>query len=78
MKPVDFATIEIFKTNVNDPESALAIIKRLESTFPFYLFNFDLEDCDRILRVESKTGQVNTNDLIALVKEEKVNIEILE
>jgi len=78
MKTVDLTTIEIFKTNVNDPESASAIIKRLEATFPSYLFNFDLQDCDRILRVESITGQVNTKDLIAMVKEEKVNIEILE
>lgn len=70
--------VEIFKTNVNDPESASQIIKRLEITFPSYQCNFDLEDCDKILRVETGTEQVNTKELIALMKENSVNIEILE
>ncbi|GAB1444804.1 MAG: hypothetical protein KF860_03315 [Cyclobacteriaceae bacterium] len=78
MKPVDITAIEIFKTNVNDPESASAIIKLLKITFPSYQFNFDLEDCDKILRVESETGKVNAKEVIALVKEKNVDIEIVE
>lgn len=78
MKPVDIATIEIFKTNVNAPEAASAIIKRLKITFPFYQFNFDLEDSDKILRVESETDSVNVEKIIFLVKEENIEIEILE
>lgn len=44
--------VEVFKTNVqqeSDKSRVLAIIQKL---FPNYKINFDLEDCDRILRVE--------------------------
>ncbi|MEP2669758.1 MAG: hypothetical protein ABJH04_12220 [Cyclobacteriaceae bacterium] len=70
--------VEVFKTNVDNDDIALQIITALQRIFPTYRINFDLDDCDKILRVESATGQVNTEELISLVKEEKVNIEILE
>lgn len=53
------ATIEIFKTNVNDPRSAAKIIRSLKSGFPSYRFNFDLEDCDKILRTEGESIEVD-------------------
>jgi len=44
--------VEIFKTNVTDPKLANEILKGLASQFPELQFNFDLEDCDQILRIE--------------------------
>lgn len=55
----DMATIEIFKTNVNDPRSAAQIIRSLKSGFPSYQFNFDLEDCDKILRTEGESIELD-------------------
>lgn len=44
--------VEVFKTNVqreSDKDYVIAVIK---TQFPDYKINFDLEDCDKILRVE--------------------------
>ena len=45
--------VEVFKTNVADNELSEKLIRKLLVHFPDSLINFDLEDCDRILRVES-------------------------
>lgn len=44
--------IEIFKTNVEIEEQCHAIISALINTFSSVKVNFDLEDRDKILRVE--------------------------
>lgn len=44
--------IEIFKTNVEFEEQCNTIISTLINTFSSLKVNFDLEDCDKILRVE--------------------------
>jgi hypothetical protein len=45
--------IEVFKTNVTQTEESYAIIGKLLEKFPECNINFDLDDCDKILRVES-------------------------
>jgi hypothetical protein len=47
--------VEIFKTNVEDAELAKHLTAQLLSLFPGYRINFDLHDCDNILRVEGKS-----------------------
>jgi hypothetical protein len=44
--------IEVFKTNVEHRITADQIQSALQVQFPSSRINFDLEDCDRILRVE--------------------------
>lgn len=46
--------VEVFKTNVLSNSEALRILDRLEMEFPGLKMNFDLEDCDKILRVEGR------------------------
>lgn len=46
-------TVEVFKTNVTDAEVANKIISDLSFHLPESRINFDLTDCDHILRVES-------------------------
>lgn len=48
------ATVEVFKTNVPTPQQAQAVLSGLCLFFPDHGINFDLEDCDRILRVEGE------------------------
>ena len=43
--------IEVFKTNVKDKTQSQVLIEMIHSAFPTYKVNFDLEDCDKILRV---------------------------
>jgi len=45
--------VEVFKTNIHKREVAIQIIGRLQPLFPDGRINFDLDDCDRILRVEA-------------------------
>jgi hypothetical protein len=45
--------IEVFKTNVQKEKDTNYIIAIFKRHFPLYKVNFDLEDCDKILRVEA-------------------------
>ncbi len=47
--------IEVFKTDVEQLNEADEIIQKLLEHFPESKINFDLDDCDNILRVEGKT-----------------------
>lgn len=44
--------IEVFKTNVQNKTQAKRIINLLEKMFSQASINFDLNDCDKILRVD--------------------------
>ena len=46
--------IEVFKTNVQHSEQTKLLLKILLQQFPQHKINFDLDDCDKILRVEDK------------------------
>lgn len=45
--------VEVLKMNVTDIEVANKIINDLSLTLPQSKINFDLTDCDKILRIES-------------------------
>ena len=51
--------VEIFKTNVDDHSQAQQIIALLKHHFPAFFINFDLHDCDRILRVKGESIPIN-------------------
>ncbi len=59
--------VEVFKTNVNAPEPAQWLIHKLNTLYPHYKINFDLEDCDKILRV---AGELICNESIIAVLNE--------
>lgn len=46
--------VEVFKTNVTPMSKAKMLIQSIEKHFPDYKTNFDLSDCDKILRVEGE------------------------
>lgn len=69
--------IEVFKTDVKDHEHAIMLIDRIHETFNEYKANFDLDDCDNILRVKSATGCIQSSDLIDLLKDLGFSAEVL-
>jgi hypothetical protein len=71
-KPV----IEVFKTNVKDKEHADMLLERILNTFG-YRASFDLEDCDRVLRVVSTVGVIEIACLIKLLEELLCEAEVL-
>ena len=44
--------VEVFKTNVLEEAPATELVTQLSTIFPSHRINFDLHDCDKILRVE--------------------------
>ncbi|WP_205511636.1 hypothetical protein [Longitalea arenae] len=44
--------IEVFKTNVQEFSEAQKLVALLSRHFPGTKINFDLDDCDKVLRVE--------------------------
>jgi hypothetical protein len=44
--------VEVFKTNVQKEADKNYVIAIIQTHFPEYRINFDMEDCDKILRIE--------------------------
>lgn len=68
--------IEVFKTNVGTTNDANRIVQLLLQQFPGSRINFDLQDCDKILRVDGNNFCAET--IILLVKENGFHCSILE
>jgi hypothetical protein len=51
---------EVFKTNVERETEAKGLVEVLQQRFPGSRVNFDLQDRDRILRVEGKDVGIDT------------------
>jgi hypothetical protein len=69
--------VEIFKTNVNNKKLAKKVLKTLHAHLPAYCFNFDLDDCDRILRAQSPGIPVEITRIIQIVREHQIRISLL-
>ena len=69
--------IEVFKTNVKDESQSQVLINLILKTFPTYKANFDLDDCDRILRVCGITNPLQAFQIINLLKDFGVQAEVL-
>ncbi len=62
--------VEIFKTNVDSPCHANMLVYRIQQVFTHYTVNFDLEDCDRILRVKCTSGDIHPLPLIEFLEKQ--------
>lgn len=69
--------IEVFKTDVQFGKQALLLLSQIHQCFPYYKANFDLEDCDKILRIENVHGPVDDMSIVALLKKFGFTAEVL-
>ena len=69
--------VEVFKTNVEDPAHAILLVDQIHKNFTGYKANFDLQDCDNILRVEYKSGEVQSSRVVELLKDFGFEVEVL-
>ena len=60
--------VEIFKTDVQERVRANKVLAMLGRKLPDYQANFDIEDEDRILRIESTTTQINSVEIESLLE----------
>ncbi|MGF7073317.1 hypothetical protein [Mucilaginibacter sp. R-33] len=70
--------VEVFKTNVNKRRQANMLLNAIHTTFGNHKANFDLDDCDRILRVQCDSGTLCAYSLINFLKELGCRAEVLE
>ena len=69
--------IEVFKTNITKGKRAKKIIEKLFQKFPYYQITFDIEDCDKILRVENPKGHIDSALFITSVHDLGFYSEVL-
>lgn len=67
--------VEVFKTNVHEVEKSKMITLKLLEHFPDNKINFDLEDCDKILRVEGEN--ILPGKIIELLNDKGYFCEVL-
>ncbi|QJX46967.1 hypothetical protein HMJ29_08485 [Hymenobacter taeanensis] len=69
--------VEVFKTNVRARRHARLLLAQIHANFREYRATFDLEDCDQILRVESRQAVIQPLGLIQLLQEAGFQAEVL-
>ena len=67
--------VEIFKTDVQKEHQANLLLSLLSQSYPAFSINFDLDDCDKILRVEG--NDIMPNKIIQLLKSKGHECEVL-
>ena len=59
--------IEVFKTNIVYAGQEASVLKNLRMLLPYHKINFDLDDCDKILRIEG--GDFDQHAVAELLRE---------
>ena len=70
--------VEVFKTNVLNKRAAKAIMEEIGLHQPQYKCNFDLEDCDKVLRIENASGRVDAQLIFTILEKNNHEGAILE
>jgi len=68
--------VEVFKTNVRKKAQSKMLLGMLYEAFPWFKINFDLSDCDRVLRVEG--DNLEALRIMILIKQYGFHCEVLE
>lgn len=68
--------VEAFITNVQKKAESKMLLSVFSEAFPSFKINFDLSDCDKVLRVEG--DNIEPSRIMTLVKEHGFRCEILD
>ncbi|CAG5017471.1 hypothetical protein DYBT9275_05779 [Dyadobacter sp. CECT 9275] len=69
--------VEVFKTNVMNQRQAELILHQIHLFFSYHSVNFDLEDCDKILRIQTLRGTINASAVIGILNNSGFRAELL-
>lgn len=69
--------VEVFKTSVQNPLQADLVRQLLLVKNPLLEINFDLEDCDKILRIKNIEDAVDISSVLKVLNETGIYIEVL-
>lgn len=67
--------VTVYKTNVSSKSKAKTILQKLTKEVSGYKINFDLEDCDKILRIEGIN--IDEKKIINFLNTHKIQFEEL-
>lgn len=67
--------IYVFKTDVSSIHKADSLKPELNALFPFCKWNFDLDDCDNIFRIDTDTHSLD--DILAGLQQLEIVYEEL-
>ena len=68
--------VEVFKTNVQEFSEAQKLVALLRRHFPDSKINFDLDDCDKVLRVEGSNLRIEK--VMTLITEKGFFCKVLD
>jgi hypothetical protein len=68
--------VEIFKTNVKKISESRILLEKLSRHFPEHKINFDLSDCEKILRVQGEN--ISVEKIVHLLNKENYQCKVLE
>ena len=68
--------VEVFKTNIQKKAQSKMLLCILSEAFLSFKINFDLSDCDKVLRV--KGNNIEALRIMILVKEHGFKCEVLD
>ncbi len=68
--------VEVFKTNVDNMEQSELLAQELRYRFPGGNISFDLEDCDRVLRISA--GDVCCRSVVGILNRYGYHAEVME
>jgi len=68
--------VEVFKTNVQYEKQALALEAALLRRLPHFTISFDLDDCDKILRVKGQ--DILPNKIIEVLRINGYQCQVLD
>ena len=71
-------TVEVFKTNVLSKRAAKIILNEIGMHQPAYKCNFDLDDCDKVLRIEHENGNIDAELVFNVLQKNNFDGSILE
>jgi hypothetical protein len=70
-------TIEVYRSTVTSYLEADMLLRQLHRIFPGWCISFDLEDCDRVLRVESLGEPIPGSFIACLLEQSGYGCELL-
>jgi len=70
-------TVEIFKTNVIGKRNAVYLVGEMNAMFPNHKITIDIDDNDKVLRVENPKGKVKSDAVIKLLNRRNFHCEVL-
>jgi len=70
--------VEVFKTNVTSNHQARVVVSLIQYHFEGFRANFDLQDCDHILRIEvASHRKIEVDPVVNLLRDLGVRAEVL-